>query len=184
MSLYGKSNTSQKSAIGSFTAASGLPGWLLALAGYFVLNTVTNNVESFISLIQEWQLNDVRIPFFNDERISLLIGYVTSVLSVIALLLFLFKRYSFCVYYLMVAALSDLSFSITMSFDSLDYLRPFFMRGLYSVPFAILNWTNGWGSMTESGFHVLVPTGSIVSLTFCGLLLYFHSKRQPQAQPL
>ena len=176
MSLYGRSNTNQGSAIGSLMTSSRLPVWLLVLAGYFATMTVTNIVPGLISGIDDDRLEAEYMGYF--------IGDITGLLSVIALLLFVFRRYPLCLYYLVAAAILNLTLTIAYVAGKTENLSSYFysLKGLESIPYSIIGWTVGWNNINDSVLQVVHMAGSIASLTFCALLLYFHTKRLPGGQ--
>lgn len=178
MSLYGKSNSNQGSPIGNLMPASGLPMWILALAAYFAAMTLTDKIPSLIG----WLEDDLLKP----EYIGYFLGDITGVLSVIALALFLFRRNVFCLYYLMLAALADMALTIASTAGKAEDLSSYFysLQGLEFVPNRIFGWLIGWNNVSDPIKHVVRVVDPIVSVAFCALLLYFHSKRQPKAQPL
>ena len=171
MILYGRSNTNQGSAIGSLMTSSRLPVWLLVLAGYFATMTVTNIVPGLISGIDDDRLEAEYMGYF--------IGDITGLLSVIALLLFVFRRYPLCLYYLVATAILNLTLTIAYVAGKTENLSSYFysLQGLESIPYAIIRWTVGWNNINDSVLQVVHMAGSIASLTFCALLLYFWLKR-------
>lgn len=182
MSLYGKPNANQGSVIGSLIPSSGLPVWLLAIAGYFAIMTVTNRVPALIYWIEGDHLKSEYMGYF--------IGTITSLLSVVALLLFLFRRYTLCIYYLVVTAILDLTVSIAAVagflpplYKTEDFSSYFYsLQGLDSVPHKIVEWTVGWDYSSILVQKTAYIAGNIASFSFCALLLYFHTKSLPRGQ--
>ncbi len=173
MSLYGRSNTNQGTAIGSLIASSGLPVWLLVLAGYFATMTVANKATGLIGWIKDG------LP--KPEYMGYFIGDITALLSVILLLLFVFRRYTLCLYYLVAATILHLALAIAYVAGITENLSSYFyaLKGLDSVPYRIIEWTLGWNNISDSVLQVMQFAGPIASITFCALLLYFHTKRLP-----
>lgn len=178
MSLYGKSNTNQGAAIGSSMPLTGLPAWILALAAYFAVTTLTNRIPSFF----DWLESDL----LKSETIGYFLGEITGVLSLVALALFLFRRNVFCLYYLLVAALADAAVTISSAARTVDDLNPYFysLQGLDFVPNRIFGWLIGWKNVSDPIKNFVNVSDPVVSVAFCALLLYFHSKRQPMVQSL
>lgn len=178
MSLYGKSNSNQGSAIGNLVPASGLPMWMLALAAYFAAMTLTNKIPSLIL----WLENDL----LKAEYIGYFLGAITGVLSVIVLGLFLFRRNVFYLYYLMLAVLTDMARTIASAAGKVEDLNSYFysLQGLDFVPYWIFSRLIGWNNVSDPIKHVVGVVNPVVSVAFCALLLYFHSKRQPKTRPL
>ena len=178
MSLYGKSNSNQGSAIGNLVPASGLPMWMLALAAYFAAMTLTNKIPSLIGWLKDDLLKVKYIGYF--------LGDITGVLSVTVLALFLFRRNVFCLYSLMLAALADMALAIASAAGKAEDLNSYFysLHGLDFVPYRIFGWLIGWNNVSDPFQLVLLIVDPVVSVAFCALLLYFHSKRQPKTRPL
>ncbi len=181
MSLYGRSHTNQSTAIGSLMPSSGLPVrlpvWLLALAGYSAIMTVINNVTSIIWHIEGDYLKAA-------EYMGFFINDITSLISVILLLLFVFRRYTLCLYYLVAVEILELALAIAAVAGKTENLSSYFStpQGLDSVPYVIIGWTVGWNNISDSVRQFEQIAGPIASLTFCALLLYFHTKRLPGGQ--
>lgn len=178
MSLYGKSNTNQGSAVGNLMPASGLPMWLLALAAYFAVMTLMNKIPNFIF----WLADGLPKP----EYIGIYLGAITGVLSVVALALFLFRRNVLCLYYLILAALANMTLTIASTAGKVDNLNSYFysLEGLDFVSNDIFGWLIGWDNVSVPIQHFVRVANAVFSVTFCALLLYFHNKRQPKAQSL
>ncbi len=165
MSLYGRSNTKSGTAIGTLRT---LPVWLLALAGYSAIMTVINNVSEIILIIEDGALEV--------ESMGYLLGHITALFSVILLLLFVFRRYTLCLYYLVAAAILGLALDIALFAGKTENLSFYFytLGGLDSVPKSIIGWTVGWGSFSEPVKWFMLIAENIASLTFCALLLHFQ----------
>ena len=178
MSLYGKSDTNQGTSIGSLIPASGLPIWILALAVYFVVMTLTNRIPSLNFWLEDDRLEPKYVGYF--------VGNITGILSAILLSLYVFQRYAACLYYLLVASAFNLVVAlVSYSMDIKDMSSYFYsLQGLSSIPERIIGWTIGWNNVNVPVTASLGIVGPVVSVAFCALLLYFHGKRQPKAQPL
>lgn len=178
MSLYGKSNSNQGSPGGSFIPASGLPIWLLALAAYFAAMTLTNRIPEIIG----WLEGDLLKP----EYMGYFLGNISSVLSVIALALFLFRRNVFCLYFLMLATLAKMALVLASTAGKTEDLNSYFysLQGLESIPNRIFGWLVGWNHVSDPIKNVVNVVDPVVSVAFCALLMFFHSKRKPKDQSL
>ena len=112
------------------------------------------------------------------------LGIATSLLSVVALLLFVFRRYALCIYYLMVAAIIKLALAIADIAGKTEGLNSYFysLQGLDAVPRRLIGWTVGWENISDNIQQVMEVAGPLASLAVCGLLLYFHAKRPSNVQ--
>lgn len=171
MSLYGSADTRQVSALESLIPSPGIPAWLLAIAGYLALVTVINRASEFIG----WIEGDLLKP----EYMGYFLGTVTSLLSVVALLLFVFRSFTLCLYYLLIASIIDIGLAIAGIVGKTENLNSYFysLQGLDSVPSEIIDWTVGWNNVSDNIKQVLQVAGHVVSLAACALLLYFHVRR-------
>jgi len=175
MSLYENTSKSQSLAIGNSVSTSGLPTWLLILAGYFVVNTLTNRIPTLIYFFTNG---------LEPELIEFFLGAITGIISVAALGLFLFRRNLYGLYYLTFVALLVLTLGIAISSGVVKGLSPFFnsLQGLDSIPSSIIKWLIGWENVSEFNIRLLRLVGSVISVAFCALMLYFHNRRQPVTQ--
>ncbi len=178
MSLYGKSNPNPGPPLGNWVPASGLPMWLLALAAYCAVMTLTNKIPELI----DWLGGDL----FTPEYMGYLLGTITSILSVVALAFFLFRRNVFCLYYVMLATFANLALTLASTAGKTEGLNAYFyaLQGLEFVPNRIFGWLIGWNHVSDPIRHVVGIADPVFSVAFCALLLYVHSKRKSQAQPL
>lgn len=138
--------------------------------------TITNIAPDLI----EWLEGDL----LKAKYMGYFLGTATALLSVVALLLFVFRRYTLCIYYLMVVAIIELALTIAESAGKTEGLNSYFysLRGLDSVPRRIIGWTVGWNNISDNIREVVQVAGPIASLAACALLLYFHAKRPSNVQ--
>jgi len=176
MSLYEKSNSNQGSAVGNLMPASELPTWMLTIAAYLAVTTLTNKISSLIN----WLKNDL----LDAELMGYFLGDITGVLSVVVLALFLFRRNVFCLYYLMLVQLANFALVIASAAVKVKGLNSYFflLRGLDFVPYKIFDWLIGWDNVSNPVKNVLWILGSVVTVAFCALLLYFHKKRKTNVE--
>lgn len=171
MSLYGRADAKQASALASLMPSPGIPAWLLAIAGYLALMTIINAVPELIG----WLEGDL----LKAEYMGYFLGTATRLLSIVALLLLVFRRYTFCIYYLMVVAIIEFALAIASIAGKTEGLNSYFysLQGLDSVPRRIIDWTVGWNNIGDNIQEVVQVAGPIASLAACALLFYFHVKR-------
>lgn len=176
MSLYGRADTKQGSTLNSLMPSLGMPTWLLAIAGYLALMTILNKVSEFIGWFEGDLLEAKYVGYF--------LGDATGLLSVVALLLFVFSRYTLCIYYLVVVAIAELALAIASIAGKTKDLDSYFysLRGLDAVPSRVIGWTVGWTNISDNIQGVMQVAGPVASLAACTLLLYFHKKRPPNVQ--
>jgi hypothetical protein len=176
VSLYGSVDTRQGSALENLIPSPGIPAWLLAIAGYLALMTVINQAPEFIG----WLEGDLLKP----EYMGYFLGTVTSLLSVVALLLFVFRSYTLCIYYLLIASIIDIGLAIAGIAGKTEDLNSYFysLQGLDSVPSRIVGWTVGWNNVSDNIKQVVQVAGPVASLAACALLLYFHARRTTTVQ--
>ena len=174
MSLYGKTNTSQGLAISNLTSVSGLPVWMLVLAGYFALITLTNNISNLIDVLES---DNHRKQFF-----GYFMGFISGILSVAALALFIFRFNTLSLYYLMITALTSGALKIAVRAE-VEVLSPYFywLQGLDSFSIRVIGWAIGWENLIPH-ISLLTIVGSVISVAFCAFLIYFHNRRRPVAQ--
>jgi hypothetical protein len=176
MSLYGKSNSNQDSAIGNLVPASGLPMWMLALAAYFIAVTLTNKIPGLIFRLEAHGIDSEYIGYF--------IGDITGSLSAILLLLFILTRNAACLYYLVLAASYHLALVLVTYSMDIKVLSSYYssVQGLSSIPSRIIGWAIGWNNVSDSVKVQLRFVGAISTFVFCALLLYFHKKRKTKGE--
>ena len=176
MSLYGRTDAKQRSALDSLMPPPGIPTWLLAIAGYLALVTIINNASDVI----EWFENGL----LRDEHMLYVVATSTGLLSVVALLLFVFRRYTLCIYYLVVMSIIESGLAIASIAGKAEDLNPYFylLQGLNSVPTRIIILMVGWDNISENVKQVVKVAGPVISLAACALLLYFHAKRPSNVQ--
>lgn len=138
--------------------------------------TVINNAPEF----SKWLEGDRLKP----EYIGDFLGTATSLLSVVALLLFVFRSYSLCIYYLMVAAIIEFGLRIADIAGKTEDLNSYFysLQGLDSVPERIIGWAVGWNNISDNIQQVLLVAEPVASLVVCALLLYFPARSQSTVQ--
>jgi len=180
VSLYGKADAKQASARQSLIPPPGIPAWLLAIAGYLALMTVINNA---FELTDYW-IGVGRLGLEHIDYLHIFLDPITGLLSVVVLLLFVFRSYTLCIYYLVAVATLQLALEIADMAGQSEILPRFLysLQGLDSVPKRIVAWTIDWRNISDDLKQVVHVVGPIVSLTVCGLLLYFHAKRSPTFQ--
>jgi hypothetical protein len=171
VSLYESADTRQSYSFESFLPSRGIPAWLLAIAGYVALMTIMNKVPEFI----EWLESD----FLKPEYMGSFLGTATSLLSVVVLLLFVFRGYAYCIYYLLIASIIDIGLVIAGIAGKTADLNwyCYSLQGLDSVPSRIIYWTIGWNNISENIQQVVLVAGPLASLAVCLLLLYFKDRR-------
>lgn len=176
MSFYEKLDTGQGLPLGKKIPTHAFPTWLLVIAGYFALNTTTNRVVEIINLVEEGLPEAKYMGFY--------IGEITGLLSVIGLVLFVFRRYVFCLYYLIAAGLSNLSMAIASFFGLARDLNSYYfsLRGLESQPDQFFDWLVGWDKVDDSIRGFLAVADPFGSLAFCIFLLYFHHNPKLNAE--
>ena len=183
MSLYGRVDGNQGSVFGSLMSSQGIPAWLLAIALYLAMITVINKAPIFVLLLDHKPLGA--------ERVRVFIGTSSALISAAALLLFVLRRYTFCIYYLVVMAILDLMLTISDIAGGIDYLDFYFYssRGLDSIPYKIIELTTdvvgigaGWNNIGSAGINVVKIAGPAASLAVCALLLYFHKKSSARSR--
>lgn len=176
MSLYGTADAKQGSALDSLMPSPEIPAWLLAIAGYLALMTVVNRAPELI----RWLEGDL----LKAEYMGYFLGTATGLLSVVALLLFVFRRYTLCIYYLVAVAIIELALAIADIAGKTEGLSSYFysLQGLDSVPNRIIGWTVGWNNISDNIKQVVQVAGPAASLAVCALLLYFHAKRPSNVQ--
>jgi hypothetical protein len=177
VSLYGNPHKKEVFHFNSLLQVPAMPAWLLAMATYLALVTLLNNIPE---LIGWFDFEPVR-----DEYIRhLFIETCASIISTVILVLFIFRRYTFCIYYLVIISTLESLIAVTSVTGKTESLSPYLysLRGLDSVPLIVIGWTIGWNSVTDAYKQVLIVIEPIASLIGCTLLLYLHHKIPSETQ--
>lgn len=171
MSLYENSNKSV--AINSFFSNASLPMWVFVIAAYFALTTSINVITNLGSWIEG--------GMFEAKYFWEILGDLTGLISVIALLIFLLKKTVLCLYYLVVSSFVSFVWGVTF-FLGIKDLSPVFysLRGLDFIPFGILisaiESSIGWSNVSESFGKVIQLINGSLSISISGLLFYYKIK--------
>jgi hypothetical protein len=148
MSLYGRADAKQGTALDFLKPAldflkpaldflkppPGIPVWLLAIAGYLALVTLMHE-----ALLLRGERGYI-IEAINDGRLWLVIRdiilqIISVLLPVAVLILFVYRRYTLCIYYLIVAKIAIMALTFTSIAQIYD-LHPYshFLQDLQLIP--------------------------------------------------
>ena len=171
MSLYESSN--KNVSINSFFSNARLPIWVLVIAAYLALTTFINQISNLSSYIVE--------GVFEAKYLWGILGNLTGLISIVALLIFLLKKNVLCLYYLVVTSVASFAFGVAFSLGNKE-IMPLrnSLRGLDFIPYPILihiiESSIGWSNVSESFGKVIQLINGSVSISFSGLLFYFKIK--------
>jgi hypothetical protein len=173
MSLYRKSNTNQELKIGSLSSSLKLPVWIILVACYFSIVTLTNRFEHLITFIGIIDISSI------DDIYRYIIIDLLGLLPVVALALYILRRNVFFLYYLILISLVNLIAHITSITEGLMFLHPytFFLHRLDAIPGLIFKWLIGWNNVSTLIKTIMSTVESVASVSFCAILLYFHRKK-------
>lgn len=193
MSLYGKPNADQRSLSKNFILTSYFPIWILAIAVFTAVITLTNNIPTLITWILP---SDIYYDYFqsllskgkfataftllapslkdNPEYIWYILGNVSGSFSVIVIAIYLITKNMMLITYLVMASLFDLTRCIILILENFDRLSPpwYTLKGIDFYPEQVISWTIGWQNLGDN-IQIFVYVGaSIASVAFCFLLIY------------